>query len=97
MPLIYHSKTNSQNIRCTFFGEVQNNTLYISVARCSQNDQFNKKMGIKIAGGRFNKGKFINVINDVDNFKITNHQLFINACKQLENHLIKSSIFITVK
>lgn len=41
---IFHSNTNSDGVRVTVVGAVKNGRLSMSAARCSSNDQFEKKL-----------------------------------------------------
>lgn len=63
-PFVYHTKNLSKNNRqprVTVVGSVDESgkTLCLSVARCSKNDQFTKKVGRQIAAERLQKGEFV--------------------------------------
>ena len=51
----FYSKPNN-GARVSVVGQVQDNQLKIAVARCSEKDQFVRKVGRELAEGRLNAG-----------------------------------------
>jgi hypothetical protein len=48
----YHTKQNNNGRRATFAGVVENGTIKIGLAVCSNKDQFQKRIGRNISGNR---------------------------------------------
>ena len=72
--------------RVTVVGDYFNNVLRLSVSRCSDKDNFSKKIGSLIAGGRFNKGIYCQVV-EVD---IPNTENFVKHASMLADTLVDS-------
>ena len=56
---LFHEKSkNEKGQRRSIAGKIENNELKIGVSICGPKDQFNRKLGRKIAEGRANKSPF---------------------------------------
>lgn len=53
--LIYHHNSQNPNDRFTFVGEVDDDSIKISAAKCKDKDNFCKRLGRTIAEGRLSK------------------------------------------
>lgn len=78
--LYYHSKPGlfENGSRVTVAGEYADGMLFLSAARCSRKDQFRRKIGRLIAGGRLNKGQFFQVY-ELEEGQKADHKTFIDA------------------
>lgn len=64
---IYHTPSGSKQ-RVTIVGQKRENKLYLSVAKCHENDSFNRKKGVLIASSRLAKGKYNHIVDVTDSF-----------------------------
>ena len=84
----YHSPEFKNGVRVTIAGIYNNGVLVLSAARCSHKDQFNKKIGRKIASGRMYNDQIV-LIKKIENFVIKN---FIKEASSI-SLLVKNGIF----
>ena len=87
--LIYRYYTpKSFTNRVTIVGKIKNNFLELSAARCSDKDNFSRKIGRIIAEGRLNKKKYCLRIKlnkkEIQEFKVSK---FILYAKRIENKI----------
>lgn len=61
--LRFYSNPNELGIRAAVLGELNENKLTITIARCSANDQFNKAKARIITEGRLAKSKIYQTID----------------------------------
>ena len=61
--------------RTIAFRQIDENTIEFAIAKCSPKDNFNKKIGRRIAEGRLNSGK-VEVVNETWDYFMEN---FYNA------------------
>ena len=73
----FHNSPDCE-VRVTVAGQFIDNELHIGVARCSEKDQFTRKMGREIALERMVAKPYVKDISD--KLHIPKHKFFINAC-----------------
>lgn len=79
---IYHSKpTWLYNSRVTVAGKIEDNKLKLAVARCSEKDQFIKKIGRDISIERLNNNQLISEVDVTGIDKI--NALFVDLARSI--------------
>lgn len=79
---IYHSKpTWLYNPRVTVAGKIEDNKLKLAVARCSEKDQFIKKVGRELSIERLNNNQLISEVDVTGIEKING--LFVDLAREI--------------